>query len=683
NANSFYTLTWPSSGGSIGTMPYNYLDHQTTQSSIEKISYTRALTSSSFLRLYGYEIYSLWNFDQATNGFLGDSYYDLHDHSTGLTLNYQNQLSPQHLFRTDIDYLQEKSLRYNYAPNFPYPSTSSTPAGNFAVCFPSLAVDYSQVANFDVGCINAQAGTPEAVAQIEGPYAYWNSISPITSDIAVADTWRPNDRLVFDLGLRYDRFQVPLMPLQITGPNGIAEIGQKQDGMCLHGYAYASTENCSIYLNTLATGTPNGCAALVVPNPLCPGMANWTDVNGVVDYEYLSPRFGVTFTADRNDVLRFAVGRYVQPPATAYEEYIAAPQWGANATIGVLNNFYDGLGFTAVHNIQPQDSTNYDFSWEHDFANSLSFKLSPYYRVTRNQILSLPVNAAQPTFVTGYNFGQAKIDGVEFALHSGHGGDGWSGELAATYTNSLIRFTAPIGGQNYINFVNTQISNYNDAYHTNYALFDPNGYYKPSLTISAGGTGASYDVTWVVNLNATYHTHGWDFTPTFNYQSGNPYGDPLLYPDSHCASTAQQAAGTATLFPGCTPNPFDHDTVAYGPDPYTNKFDQLGSLKGPSWLTMNFAVSHDIMRNVKATVLFTNIFTAVQNQGYPWEFPASDQVISYGDNTFYATNQFAAFNGTTTPPPPQSVYWGESYYGYAPNSIQPYHQIVFSVSSKI
>lgn len=147
SANNLYTLTWPSAGGSIDLMPPNYLDTQRTQSSIEKIGYTRALSNSSFLRIYGYEVYSLWNFDQATNAWLGDSFYDLHDNATGVTLNYQNQINAQNLVRADVDYLQERSLRYNYAPNFPYApngfNSSDPTIGIFVSCFPGTTVDYT------------------------------------------------------------------------------------------------------------------------------------------------------------------------------------------------------------------------------------------------------------------------------------------------------------------------------------------------------------------------------------------------------------------------------------------------------------------------------------------------------------------------------------------------------------
>jgi outer membrane receptor protein involved in Fe transport len=662
NPNAFSLLTWPSANGSTGEVPITYRDSQRTQSSILKLSYTRALTPSSFIRLYGYGVYSLWNFDQATNGFLGDSYYDLHDNAYGVTMNYQNQVDSHNLMRLDVDYLNEHSLRYNYGNNF-----TDSPDG-FVSCFAPFdpVVTPNPYALGPNGLDPNGCSTGETVANINGPFAFWNSISPVTSDVALADTWHPSDRWTFDLGVRYDDFYVPLMPLQITGPNGIAQLAQDQSGTCLHGFAYAPGSNCFLWLTQ---GASDGS---LVPSA-APGLGNWTDVSGSETFIYWSPRFGMTYAASPRDVIRASVGRYVQPPATAYVQYIAAPQFGPADTVSVLNDFYDGIGFTAVHPIRPQDSTNYDASWEHSINSTLAMKITPYYRNTRNQILNIPVNPLMPTFETGYNFGAAKISGVEFLLRDFRATDGWSGTLAATYTDSKIRFTAPIGGANFIDTMNVGISAYNTQYGTNYALLDPNGLYSPSGFQGPGITSASYNVAWVLNLNANYQIHGWSFAPTFNFQSGNPYGDPLLFPDTHCPSTAQQANG-ASLFPGCLPNPGDVDTLTYGPDPYTKTFDAPGSLKGPWWLTMNIAVSHDIARNVKASMLYTNVFTVVGNHGYPWELPGSNQVVSYEDGTFYSNNPIGSF---------RPEYVGESIYPYQPESLNPYHQLIFSISTKI
>jgi hypothetical protein len=675
NPNAYGLYTWPSSGGSIGSIPDWYVDGQTTQESVAKLSYTRAITSSSFLRVYAYALYSTWDFDQATNGFLGDSYYKLHDNASGYTMNYQNQINPANLLHIDADYTRDVTLRYSYAANyFPDFFTGNVQCG-------SLATDTL-----------ADCNPGDNVAVIGGPYAYWNNINPVNVDAAVADTLRASDKWLFDLGLRWDKFEVPLMPLQITGPGGLAEQGQNRYGYCLHGYAYAPSEPCYGYLQALqASNQASGLGLFDV----APGAAPWQNVSGAQDWTYMSPRFGLTYTLDPQQVLRASVGRYVQQPETFGNEYIGAPWFGANATISILNRFYDPLGFTAVHNLVPQDSTNYDLSFEQDLGAGVSFKVSPYFRITRGQILSIPVNPLQPTFVTGYNFGAARIYGSEFLLNKARtGANGLAATLAATFTNSKIRFERSLGARNYIDVINAQINAYNAYYQTHYPTFDPNGYYSPSLTQSPGGTTASYDVPWVVNLNLDEEISGWHIRPTFNFQSGNPYGDPQDFLDAHCLVPGPPTLAAGN-YPGCTPLPATcvvsgvptspcpgplNGGSAVGPDPYTGTFDGLGSLKGPSWLTMNLALSRNIGKNTVASFLWTNVFTVVNNHGYPWELPPQDQVLSYGDNSFYS---FPLGLDGDTGLANEPLYYGDNYYPYSPESLMPMREFTFSLSTKV
>lgn len=644
------TLTWPSSHNNTGAIPSNYQDHQNTESGIEKLGYTRVFSSSSFLRFYAYSLYSLYAFDQATNPFVGDSFYQLHDNETGATVNYQNQLNSQHLLRIDVDYLKDLTLRYNYAPDFFGFDCAPNTLGSNDIC------SDSGTSNTLCGSIANGTKPPfstlgpcnpgDTVAFIGAPYAYWNNLPDINTDVAVADTFRASDNLLFDIGVRFDRFHIELTPLQITGPNGIAEIAQNQFGTCLDGYNYAPGEPCNGYLTSVQGEFGN------VPS-VAPGAANWQNVSGSLDFNEFSPRFGFTYTLPDRDVLRFSVGRYVEPPNTYGEEYVAAPNWGAGNTVSVLNNFYDGLGFLAVHNIQPQDATNYDASYERDFGGGWSAKITPFVRITRNQILSLPVTPNNPTFETGYNFGTARIRGSEFLLRKSRTtSDGVSATLAATYTDAKLRYERTLGATNFIDTINSQISAYNSQYLTHFPLFDPNGYYSPSAFQAFGAFTPSYDVKWVVNLTLDERTHGFDIVPTFNYQSGNPYGDPLQFPDLHQA--------TSSLTP-----------LAFGPDPYTGAFDGLGSLKGPSWLTMNLGVSHDLSQNVKAGILVTNVFTSIHNHGYPWELPTGNQVLSYEDNEFYG---FGSFGGR---------YAGDAYWPYAASSINPVREYVFTLSTKM
>jgi hypothetical protein len=293
------------------------------------------------------------------------------------------------------------------------------------------------------------------------------------------------------------------------------------------------------------------------------------------------------------------------------------------------------------------------------------------------------VNPLQPTFVTGYNFGAANIKGAEFLLSKAQPvGNGLGATLAATYTNSKIQFQRTVpGAGNVIDVVNAGIAAYNNYYHTSYPLEDPNGLYAPSLVQAPGSTGPSYDVAWVVNLNMDERVNGFDITPGFNYQSGNPYGDPQSFPDQHCPSVgpASIAAGN---YPGCIPLPpgITAPLGGNGPDPYTGRFDQYGSLTGPSWLTMNLGVSHNVGRDTKASFLWTNVFTVVHNHGYSWELPSKYDVLSYGDNSFY-TFPLGTSADTGVPTIPQ--YFGDNYAAYAPSGIMPVREFVFSLSMKI
>lgn len=627
-------LTWPTSGGSTGFIPTTFVDSQGTQYSIAKLGYTRALSQSSFLRVFGYSLYSAWSIDEPTEGLNGGTFYQLHDNATGFTANYQNQINSQHLLKVDVDYSKDLTLRYNYGNYVPqqrFRGAASEPGG-FVVC--GTLSDWNTLAACAPG---------DNVAQIKGPYGYWSSTTPIVSDAVFADAFHPTDKLQFDIGVRFDQFKFALMPLQITGANGLAEQAQNQFGICLHGYAYAAGEPCNGYLTTFAAAL----AAAGSPRPdFLPGAAPWKDVSGDLTFNEFSPRFGVTYTATPRDVLRFSVGRYVQPPNSAFEEYRAAPFWGAGDTVSILNRFWDGLGFLALHNVQPEDSTNYDGSIEHDFTNGISAKVTPFIRNTRGQILNLPVNPAQPSFVTGYNFGNARIRGAEFLVSKTRlTENGLSASFAATYTDVKVRFNKGPNGQSIIDLINATITAYNAANPGNQQpLEDPSGYYSPSFT-QTGPTQNSYDVRWVMNLNLDERVNGWDISPTFNYQSGNPYGDPLNF------------GGV--------------------PDPYTGKFDQFGSLSGPSWLTMNLGISRDIGHSTKAGLLFSNLFTSIHNHGYAWEYPTGTGVIGYGGSDFYTLNVIGPN------PSPTGGYAGQNYYPYTPSNVMPLRQVTFSLSTKL
>ncbi|HXN08750.1 MAG TPA: carboxypeptidase regulatory-like domain-containing protein [Candidatus Acidoferrales bacterium] len=686
-------LTYPSSGGSVvgnaltgfsgGVIPPTYQDTQVTQYAIEKLAYTRSLTQSSFLRLTGYKMYSLWSNDQELQPFSGDSFYQLHDNLSGVTLDYQNQINQQNLIKLTGDWARDLTLRYNY---FNYASSGGAPADCVVA-----------------GVRQAPCTTPGApVTRVGAPLSNWSTVTPLDWDGVISDKWKPSDKLLFDLGLRWDEMGFQLMPMKISGPDGIAYLAEQLNGQCLNGFAYSASDpriigptgnqNCNDIITAAAANPGNDVIQdayeNVSGNPFAAkdavGAAAWQDVTGKLAYFYLSPRFGATWNVDPRDVIRLSVGRYVQPPNSAYEQYRDNPLFGPGRTARRLNQFYNGLNFLAVHNVLPQDSTNYDLSIEHEFTGGVSVKITPYYRNTRNQVLNIPFNPQSPSFVTGDNFGNSRIKGVEFLLVKNVTSEnGIGGTLSATYTDTKIRFARAPGGTSFIDLVNgtglngqcvgSGICGYNAAYHTNFPLLDPTGYYSPSFVMSPTAIGPSYDVKFVVNLTLDARTAGFDFVPTFNYQSGNPYGDPLNFPDAHCAPGAP--------VPGCVPVPAGSTFYgATGPDPYTGRFDSIGELKGPSWWTLNMAVSHDIGHNLKASILGTNLLAGIHNHGYPWEQGTSQQNISYADGFYNDLPQGVA---SATVPTPLTAYYGNNYYPYTSGSILPLRDFIFSVSAKI
>jgi len=685
-------LTWPSSGGSVlgnaatgftgGPMPSNFQDSQTTQYSIEKLAYTHSFNQNSFVRVYGYQMYSAWTLDQPINGIVGFSYYQLHDNASGAGFNYQNQLNQQNLLKFIGDWSRDLTLRYNYAPQVVAPPTCATATG---ACTP---------------------GAP--VTQTGIPFSTWNDVTPLDWDGILQDTFKPSDKMQFDVGLRYDIFGYQLMPQQITGSQGLAQLSEAVNGICLQGYNYSPTDprvigsgsqNCFDLLQKGAAQNPNSLQRAT------PGGFAWENPPGFASFQEFSPRLGGTFNVDPRDVIRFSVGRYVQPPNSAFQQYTRNPEFGPGAGTTLLNGFMTGLGFQAFHNILPEDSTNYDVSFEHEFNAGYSAKLTPYYRDTRNQILTIPFNPQSPSFVTGDNFGNAHIYGAEFTLQRPvAAASGIGATLNATFTNTKIRFNVPRGGTtSFIDVMNgtnaancttpitlangstglpnSGICGYNNYYHTNYAMLDPKAYYSPSFVMAPTSMTASYDVAWTINVTPEIKEAGFDVLVPFQYSSGDPYGDALQFPDAHCNVPGPPTA--TGNFSGCIPLPAGITTKygGNGPDPYTNAFDGPGSLKGPSFWTLGLSVSHDIGHNLKASILGTNLVTGVHNQGYAWEQPASQNIVTYADNLFYSAAPLGAF--TNPGPNPATGYYGNNYYPYSGYGILPYRDWIFSLSAKL
>ena len=138
-----------------GLLPDNLRDPNDNGVAVEKLQYQHEFTPSSYLRVYGYMLYSNWDI----NGYNSDAQpyygwelpYFLPDHSHGFNLSYVNQLSSQHLLSITGAYTYSALQRYfvTYLPS-DWPVTSY--AGTNGKC-------YDPSSGLQIGCYDQTQGT--------------------------------------------------------------------------------------------------------------------------------------------------------------------------------------------------------------------------------------------------------------------------------------------------------------------------------------------------------------------------------------------------------------------------------------------------------------------------------------------------------------------------------------------
>jgi len=91
----------------------------------------------------------------------------------------------------------------------------------------------------------------------------------------------------------------------------------------------------------------------------------------------------------------------------------------------------------------------------------VSYKATPFYRSTRDQLQQFTVNALTGLFAA-LNVGHQVSSGVEVAVQQGSfAADGFAWQLAYTHTRSRIRYDNFPNGRNVIDNLNTSIVAYN------------------------------------------------------------------------------------------------------------------------------------------------------------------------------------------------------------------------------
>ena len=642
-----------------------------------KFQYQRNFNSRSYARLYGYTLYSNWFIDGPLSAFLNYGAevadYEIPNHTRGINLSYANQINDKNLLTASASYTASILQRYSTTGGFP--GSGNIALTNFAdasgLCYdPTTGLQAScfskgtaqgTINNPTPGALTAPVGTPGASAQWiateTGYHANLNQVHPRFTAVSLSDLWRPTDRLTFNLGVRAENYAFDLGD---TGPNNAAR------QFFFNAY---NRENC------FAPGAPPFQAGFTagVLNP-CPSgtvqlagspFALVNASGGTQSNTVIQPRLGFTYQVSPDTVYRGSFGVYARPENSSWVQY--------NTTQNDLASFLGAnflqYGFTTPqHNIRPDVSYNYDLSLEHHVRGTdWSFKITPFYRSTRDQLQNFNISALTGLF-SGLNVGHQISSGVELAIRKGDfSRDGFSGQLAYTYTRSRIKYGNFSNGANIIDNINSYIQLYNsytsacvpagaggtytsaqaqtcgiaanignaqgtftnggtvvaNPYYNSTAqpILDRNAYYTTYDIIPApfaGGNG--YETPHVASLILNYKHDRFSITPSFTYSSGANYGSPLVWPGYVPQSCTGVTSGTTANPQTCSNFPNSGPLPALLiPDPYTGKFDGLGDFKEPSRLTMNLGMAYDAAKNTRISLMLTGLVDSCKQRGYAWD----------------------------------------------------------------
>jgi hypothetical protein len=682
-------------------LPSSLRDSNDNGVGVTKLQYQHSFSPSSFLRVYGYTLYSNWYIygpNTAAQPYYGAelAVYQIPDHTFGGNISYTNQLSDRHLLNISYGYTGSNLQRYDigFIPSN-YGVASYT---NGSQCF-----DPSSGAQ--VGCIwqsqqltagESNDGSIQAVGGLNGhalfpgavPGASWlvtnnqyynnptgtpsgqalNQVHTRFSGLSIGDEWRPSDPLDLNIGMRIENFEY------IYGPTGAADPTRQfwfnayNNEYCWLGTGVAPQPLVNQTTGEFSSGTGTaGCQALYGSTAQLLGsskfaLSNPGDVPNYVVARF-QPRFSFTYTLNPDTVLRGSAGVYARPPNSSWVQYNLVQE---DLPI-YLGNHFSAFGFTTPqHTIRPDTSYNYDISLEHHFRGTdVAFKLTPFYRSTRDQLQNFFIDPAGG-LESGLNVGHQVSQGVELAISKGDfNRNGFAAQLAYTYTHSAIRYQDfPGMNVNVIDQLNTYIQHYNSftyqcAKNENTAQcgngqFASNGvasfaagtnpYYCPTVSpacpyqaqplLDRNAWYPTYDVVpgptaglngyWVphtVSLLLNYRRDKFAITPAVQWQSGAEYGAPTAWPGYDPSSC------TGSLTNGNV-DPATCSGELFIPDPYNHyHYDTLGQYKQPWVLTGSLGLSYDFSPRIRARISFVDLVDTCGQRGYAWD---NSQICTYG-----------------------------------------------------
>ena len=534
--------------------------------------------------------------------------------------------------------------------NAPLSGYCFTPAGTEITCNPSgdakgnLAnfATWGGIANGSVPALASSCNIPGGPA---GPctwlmaensqWATYNTVTPRFTAASLTDEYRPNDKLLFNLGLRYDEFQF---------------VGADTTGDAARAFWYRAwnLDNC---VNSV--GAPVDKSALgLLPSDACPAgytAGNMQNIFGVSTYNVFQPRFGATYTLNPDMVVRLSAGRYAEPPNAAFEQYNTL-QEDTPFTLPGSAAFYS-FGFTSpgIHGIRPPTSWNYDLSLEqHLRGTDMSYKLTPFLRSTQDQTQLFFLDQ-KTSFSSGINVGRQTSKGLEFQFNKGDlTRNGFAAQLSFAYTYSRIVYDALSNGSTVVTGINSDIQKYNSftkagggapcylggaaaactvagAVANPYynapvqSLIDP-GQQFPTFTNFPGPVQSSaiaFGAPYVATLILNYKHDKLAITPSVQFQGGARYGEPEttlgIDPTSCAAPLSATTPATDPRYPygSAGGGAFDATNCAGRipiPNQYSKAFDDIGAFIQPNHLAGNLQLSYDVTSRVTVVATLANLF---------------------------------------------------------------------------
>ncbi|MBV9103539.1 MAG: TonB-dependent receptor, partial [Candidatus Eremiobacteraeota bacterium] len=269
--------------------------------------------------------------------------------------------------------------------------------------------------------------------------------------------------------------------------------------------------------------------------------------NDALHPRIVQPRIGASWQITRNDAIAASFGRSMQDPyfstmvqtvnpaffapfahIPAYDNLTGNKGTAVKFCGPILNgiaptqpctSYADQLFWEYQNNIgipvfavRPEQFSNWDLSFSHEFPNNFALKITPYYRTGQDIIVQtnpiLRFNNGVPLLgpTTTTNLGVSKTTGVELLL-TREVPYGLSGTLTATYLNEL----------------------------TNVPPLQSSEDFTPFITPASLALGKLYRVGFLSplegQLSLEYKTHsGWRINPTVFYIRGYPYNQGSLTP---------------------------------------------------------------------------------------------------------------------------------------------------------